>query len=66
MRCSECRSEKVVKDRNNTKLHRPSHVKQKAIELYINGMSINAISKVLNIPYMTVMDVDKQSGVKSR
>ena len=33
-----------------TKLHRPFHEKRKAIELYMNSMSINAISKILKIP----------------
>ena len=50
---------------NATKLHRPSHVKQKAIELYINGMSINAISKVLNIPYMTVWTWINKAGQRA-
>ena len=50
---------------NATKLHRPFQVKQKAIELYINGMSINAISKVLNIPYMTVWRWINKAGQKA-
>ena len=50
---------------NATKLHRPSHVKQKDIELYINGMSINAISKVLNIPYMTVWTWINKAGQRA-
>jgi len=48
-----------------TKLHRPSHVKQKAIELYMNGMSINSISKVLNIPYMTVWRWINKAGQRA-
>ena len=48
-----------------TKLDRPSHIKQKAIKLYINGMSINAISKVLNIPYMTVWRWVNKAGQRA-
>ena len=50
---------------NATKVHRPSHEKRKAIELYMNGMSIRAIAKVLNAPYMTVWTWIKKEGEKA-
>jgi len=50
---------------NASKKHRPKSVKLQAIKLYLNGMSINAISKVLQIPYMTVWTWINKEGQKA-
>ena len=50
---------------NASKKHRPNSIKLQAIELYLNGMSINAISKVLRIPYMTVWTWINKEGQKA-
>lgn len=44
------------------KKHRPRYVKEQAIRMYVNGMSANKISKVLGIPYMTVLGWIHKAG----
>ena len=43
---------------------RGKNIKEQAIRLYANGMSINAISKALKIPFATVYRWVKQAGEK--
>jgi len=50
---------------NASKKHRPNSIKLKAIKLYLNGMSINAIFRVLQIPYMTVWTWINKEGQKA-
>ena len=35
-------------------IFRPKHFKERAIKMYVNGMSINAIAKTLGVPFSTV------------
>ena len=46
-------------------IFRPRHIKEQAIRMFVNGMSINAIAKTLNIPFSTVYKWIKKAGVKA-
>ena len=48
-----------------TKKHRPKNVRELAIGLFCEGMSIAAISRKLNIPYKTVHYWIKSAGKKA-
>jgi DNA-binding NarL/FixJ family response regulator len=50
---------------NAKHVFRPKHIKEQAIRLFVNGMSINAIAKALNIPFPTVYKWIKKAGKKA-
>jgi len=58
-KCKNCGYRYTVERRSNEK---PSEMKKKAIDLYLEGMGFRAIGRVLKISYGTVYQLVRKEG----